>query len=111
MERMRVQGRFVREGLDGDGGAPAKKERRPPKPSACKTFTRARVAEALPEIVGRFVEEAKKGSIAHTKLLTILGGLGDIPAEKTGRGKSTAALLLERLGEKPEKKNGRYEPV
>ena len=53
MERKRVAGRFVREGLDGDraekqdvskgvGGAP--------RPKNCRTFTRAKVAEARREM-------------------------------------------------------------
>jgi trimeric autotransporter adhesin len=78
VERERVAGRFVREGLDGDGGAqPAEGDAaavdglsaKAPRPKFCRTFTRARVAEALPVIVNRFVEEAKKGSIAHVKML------------------------------------------
>lgn len=63
------------------------------------------MAEALPEIVERFVEEAKKGSIAHAKLLTTLGGLdkAELVVAKR-RGKSMVALLMERLGETPQKK-------
>src|SRR6202041_2022315 len=98
--RKRVVGRFVREGLDGDCGAkPVEKESvvKAPKPRQCRTFTQARVAEALPEIVDRFVEEAKKGSIAHAKMLTTLGGLdkSEAPQEKKRRGKSVVGLLLE----------------
>jgi hypothetical protein len=110
MERKRVGGRFVRQGLDGDGGVSLMDKREgagSPRPASCRTFTRARVAEALPEIVGRFVEEAKKGSIAHAKLLTSLGGLdkGEIPVAKRRRGKSMVALLMERLAERPEEQN------
>jgi hypothetical protein len=61
------------------------------------------VAEALPEIVERFVEEAKKGSIPHAKLLTNLGGLdkGEIPAAKKRRGKSVVKALMETLAREP----------
>src|SRR5580693_8603348 len=107
MERKRVAGRFIREGLDGDGGArPIEKKGLDgaPRPKHCRTFTRARVAEALPEIGERFVEEAKKGSIAHAKMLTNLGGLdkSDAPQEKKRRGKSVVGLLLEDLAREPE---------
>src|ERR1700735_2452225 len=107
MDRKRVAGRFVREGLDGDraekqdvskgvGGAP--------RPKNCRTFTRAKVAEALPEIVERFVEEAKKGSIAHAKMLANLGGLdkGEMPAESKRRGKSVVGQLLDKMAREPE---------
>jgi hypothetical protein len=61
------------------------------------------VAEALPEIVDRFVEEAKKGSIAHAKMLTTLGGLdkGDTPEVKKRRGKSAVAKLMEKMRREP----------
>jgi hypothetical protein len=62
------------------------------------------VAEALPDIVGKFVEEAKKGSIAHAKMLANLGGLdkGEIPERKKRRGKSVVGRLLESLAKQPE---------
>jgi hypothetical protein len=112
MERKRVAGRFVRQGLDGDGGARAEGKKAAvgaPRPMLCRTFTRARVAEALPEIVERFVEEAKKGSIAHAKMLTNLGGLdkGEAPQEKKRRGKSVVGLLLEDLARESEGKAAR----
>jgi hypothetical protein len=66
------------------------------------------VAEALPEIVDRFVEEAKKGSIAHAKMLTTLGGLdsahsskGETPEVKKRRGKSAVAKLMEKMRREP----------
>jgi len=102
MERKRVAGRFVREGLDGDCGTqPAEKKNAgaAPRPKHCRTFTRAKVAEALPDIVERFVEEAKKGSIAHAKMLTALGGLdkGETLAVQKRRGKSAVARLMEKM--------------
>jgi hypothetical protein len=108
MERKRVAGRFVRNGLDGDGGAKQGAEKSAgvaaPRPKQCRTFTRARMAEALPEIVKTFVEEAKKGSIPHAKMLTNLGGLdrGETSAPKKRQGKSTVRLLMEKLNRKPE---------
>jgi hypothetical protein len=108
MERKRVAGRFVREGLDGDGGAVpgrGKGAGGAPRPKQCRMFTRAKVAEALPEIVDRFVEEAKNGSIAHAKMLTTLGGLdkGETAAVKKRRGKSAVGKLLEKIMQEPEK--------
>jgi hypothetical protein len=108
MERKRVAGRFVRESLDGDGGAVPvgnKGAGVAPRPKHCRTFTRAKVAEALPEIVERFVEEAKKGSIAHAKMLTTLGGLdkGETLAVKKRRGKSAVGKLIEKMMREPEK--------
>ncbi len=112
MERKRVAGRFVREGLDGDGGAKAGVKRgsgAAPKPKQCRTFTRKKVAEALPDIVETFVEEAKRGSIAHAKLLTVLSGFDKTDKSETAgvkkrRGKSAMTLLLEQMGRKPEQK-------
>ncbi|MBB5340705.1 hypothetical protein [Tunturiibacter gelidoferens] len=113
MERKRVAGRFVREGLDGDGGVQGAGNKdaeagsnaaKGPRPRFCRTFTRARVAEALPEIVERFVEEAKKGSIAHAKMLANLGGLdkGEMPEATKRRGKSVVGQLLEKMAREPE---------
>jgi hypothetical protein len=108
MERKRVAGRFVREGLDGNSEAQRTENKGvggAPRPKHCRTFTRAKVAEALPAIVERFVEEAKKGSIAHAKMLTTLGGLdkGDAPAAKKRRGKSAVGKLLEKMMQEPPK--------
>ena len=108
MERKRVAGKFVREGLDGDGATGPTENKGAggaPRPKHCRTITRAKVAEALPEIVERFVEEAKKGSIAHAKMLTTLGGLdkGETPAVKKRRGKSAVGKLLEKMMLEPEK--------
>ncbi len=106
MERKRVAGRFVGEGLEEEVEAqPAEKQGagKAPRPRHCRTFTRAKVAEALPEIVRTFVEEAKKGSIAHAKMLTTLGGLdkGETPAVKKRRGKSSVLRLMEKMVREP----------
>jgi hypothetical protein len=114
MERKRVRGRFVREGLDGSVGAkPATEEAaaKPvetaaaPKPPHCRSYTRARMAEALPEIVKKFVEEAKKGSIPHAKMLSSLGGLdkGEVSTPKKRRGKSAVRVLMEKLKRESER--------
>src|SRR5260370_11045569 len=107
MERKRVAGRFVRQGLDGDGAAKQGESKGvggARRPKHCRTFTRAKVAEALPEIVDRFVEEAKKGSIAHAKMLTALGGLdkAETPEVKKRRGKSAVGKLIEKMMREPE---------
>jgi hypothetical protein len=107
MDQKRVGGRFVRGGLDGDGGVRPEGKKAAvgaPRPDGCRTYTRTKVAEALPEIVTKFVEEAKKGSIAHAKMLANLGGLdkGEMPKVKRRRGKSVVAKLLEDLMRMPE---------
>lgn len=114
MERKRVGGRFVREGLDGDGGAEAGQRRGSgaPKPKQCRTFARKKVAESLPDIVQAFVDEAKKGSIGHAKMLATLSGLdkddkddkSETRVAKRRRGKSAMALLMEAMNRKPEEK-------
>ena len=117
MTKKRVAGRFVREDAksEADNGAvsgannKAKGEAKKaavgaPRPRYCRTFTRARVAEALPEIVERFAEEAKQGSIAHVKVLMKIGGLdtGDVvPKATKRRGKSVIQALLENLRDDP----------
>lgn len=108
MERKRVNGRFVREGLDGEDVIEPETKKgavKAPRPKQCRTFTQARVAEALPEIVRTFVEEAKKGSIAHTKMLTALGGLDKVEtaAVKKRRGKSVVTKLFEKMMQEPAK--------
>ena len=103
MERKRVAGRFVREGLDADGGARPEK-RSSPRPKQCRTFTRARLAEALPEIVQKFVDEARNGSVSHAKALASLGGLDkeEAPVPKKRRGKTVVGMLLEKLAKDDE---------
>jgi hypothetical protein len=108
MKRSRVAGRFVGQDLDGESVAGQKQEESKglggaPKPRHCRTYTRARIAEALPEIVERFVEEAKKGSIAHAKMLASLGGLDrhEVLVEKKRRGKSAVGKLIEKMMKDP----------
>jgi hypothetical protein len=104
MERKRVAGRFVAEGEDGIA---KKRMAAAPRAKSCRTFTRRRLAEILPEIVERFSREAKKGSIQHAKVLMKLGGLDqrDAPVKPRRRGKGFVRLLLDDL------KKGRSEAV
>jgi hypothetical protein len=103
MERMRKAGRFVREDALDEGKPETKAAVSAPRPRYCRTFTRKRVAEALPEIVEAFAREARKGSVAHMKMLANLGGLdkGELPVVKKRRGKSVVRRLLE-MPEDPE---------
>ena len=97
MERKRRGGRFVREDGVDDVKQEAKAAVSAPRPRYCRTFTRKRVAEALPEIVEAFAKEAKKGSVAHMKMLANLCGLdkGELPVVKKRRGKSVVRRLLD----------------
>ena len=99
MERKRVAGRFVAEEAEGEAGVTKWVRVAAPRPKYCRTFTRRRLAEALPEITERFLEEAKKGSIQHAKVLMKLGGLEgrDMPRPVKRRGKSSAGRWLEEL--------------
>ena len=85
---------------DGEVEAGEKKTRpRPPRPGKCRKFTRDEMARALPDIVKKFVEEAKAGSVAHTRLLTSLSGIDKEPiaVPKPRRTKGMVALLIESL--------------
>jgi hypothetical protein len=97
MERKRKAGRFVREDGVDDVTVEKKTLVGAPRPKYCRTYARKRVAEALPEIVDAFAKEAKKGSVAHMKMLANLGGLdkGEMPAVKRRRGKSVVRRLLD----------------
>lgn len=101
-----MKGRFVSDGDAGDETKERAGERastRAPRPTQCRDFARRRVAEALPEIVDRFVKEAKLGSIAHAKALVGLSGLDRAevaPKDSSGSGRrhqSLAARLLRDL--------------
>lgn len=102
MERKRVLGRFVREGAD-EVERPGEKEAalRAPRPRQCRTFTRKRIAEALPEIVKKFVEEAKKGSCPHLselrQMLKLPKEAGESKPRARRRGPSLASILMKEL--------------
>jgi hypothetical protein len=118
MRKRRENGRFVqgpgvgaeRVSVDVERGGDAEKRAAQalpdaPRPRYCRTFTRKRVAEALPEIVEKFVEQAKQGSVPHARALAALGGLdkGDVvPKVVRRRGKSLGRQLMEEFGDPPE---------
>ncbi len=104
--RKRVAGKFAAEGavVAAPGGEEAAEKatgvRRmaAPRPKYCRTFARARFAEALPEIAETLLTQAKGGSVPHMKLLIELSGLnkGDVvPRAMKPRGKSLQAILEE----------------
>lgn len=100
--RKRVEERVVNEpSVDreakGQRGE-ANPRKRPLSPARCKGFAQRRMAEALPEIVDRFLREAKLGSIAHAKALASLSGLDrmEVPVRGT-RGKRRGPTLTEVL--------------
>ena len=104
--RKRVAGKFVPEtavvaavdDADGAGKTAAGRRIAAPRPKYCRTFARARFAEALPEIAETLLKQAKDGSVPHMKLLIELSGLnkGDVvPRATKKRGKSLQAILEE----------------
>jgi acetyl-CoA carboxylase alpha subunit len=117
MRKRRADGRFVRgpgvgaekvlvevERVGGTETGTTKELPAAPRSRYCRTYTRNRVAEALPDIVEKFVEQAKLGSVPHAKALAALGGLdkGDvIPAVVRRRGKSLGRQLMEEFGDPP----------
>jgi hypothetical protein len=78
-------------------------------PENCRSFAKRRVAEALPLIAEKFVEEAKKGSIQHAKVLMQLSGLDvkENPKHVRPKGKSLAGELLEALRKRQEERGQR----
>ncbi len=105
MLRERGSGRFCRETVAGEGFDQVRIRRTGAGSEAkfCRTMARTRVTAALPEILDKFVEEAKKGSIPHAKALTAMGGLDgnrkpEGGAEPEGRPRqSFAGFLLKEL--------------
>ena len=75
-----------------------RKADRPPRPKQCRPYVLKRLAEALPEIVDKFLEQAKGGSVPHTKELMRMSGLDKEDAAKKPverEPKSFAKLLME----------------
>lgn len=110
MLRERDTGRFCRETIAGEGMNEVKVRRTGAgaEVKLCRTMARTRVTAALPEILDRFVEEAKKGSIPHTKALTAMGGLdGGVAKDEAGVAQegrprqSLATLLMKELKRQP----------
>ena len=104
MERARgVTGRFVKmertaEPVEDEGGPTAGELGKAPRPAYCRVYTRARFAEALPELTHTLVREAKRGSVAHLKLLVLICGLdkGEVkPVGRRRQGKSLEQVLME----------------
>ena len=87
-----------------EGDEPVKFAGEAPKPKDCQKYVRRRVAQQMPEITDRLLEEAMKGSVTHTKLLLALGGLEGKPGPKPRRhrGQTVAGRLLEWMGPEPE---------
>lgn len=113
MLRERKTGRYCRETVTGEGMHEVKVRRsgRGEEVKFCRTVARTRVTQAIPEIVDRFVEEAKKGSIAHVKALTAMAGLdGALSREDsnlTSEGKprqSLAGYLMKELKRQQEQR-------
>ena len=62
----------------------------------CKNYTREQVARALPDIVAKFIEEARQESVQHAKLLVTMGGL-DTPDVEGDVGRVKPESLAEML--------------
>jgi hypothetical protein len=101
-KRVAATGRFARESEAEETerlAAEAGRRVGAPRPKYCRVYARARFAEALPEISERLVREAKKGSVAHLKLLVQLTGLDQkqdvVPRKQKKPGKSLEVILME----------------
>ena len=101
--RRRIAGQFVRDEVTSSDSEVSVEKRvsgKPPRPKHCRTYTRRRMAEAMPQIVERFLEEAKQGSIAHVKALSDMGGFDQANFADQDDGRrhpSLAKLLLKEL--------------
>lgn len=62
----------------------------------CRNYTREQVSRALPDIVAKFIEEARRGSVQHAKLLVTMGGL-DTPEVEGGVVREKPESLAEML--------------
>lgn len=91
MLREQGTGRFCREVITGEGMHEMKVKRsgRGSEVKYCRTLARTRVVEALPEIVDRFVEKAKEGSIPHVKALTAIGGIDEALSQEDPGSRTT----------------------
>ena len=119
MLRERKSGRFCREIAAGDGMHEGKVRRNGcgADVTFCRTVARTGVTAAMPEIVGRFVDEAKKGSIAHIKALTAMGGMDaalsreEAAVTREGRPRqSLAGYLLKELKRQQRERGQTPEP-
>lgn len=97
-------GKFCRAAVAGEGMhvVRVKRSRRGSDVTFCRTVARTRVTAAMPDIVDRFVEKAKEGSIAHVKALTAMSGMDqalgreDVSLTSTGRPPQSLATYLMR---------------
>jgi hypothetical protein len=91
MERARgAKGQFVKaertaEPVEDEGGWTDVAPGKAPRPANCRVYTRARFAEALPGLMQTLIREAKRGSVAHLKLLVVICGLDQGPVKPAGR--------------------------
>lgn len=102
--RKRVKGRFVSE----DEANVVRREQEAIgalRPKQCRKYAQRRIAEAFPEIVERFLLEAKQGSVPHAKALAALSGLDRVESPPVNvqtknrgvRRNSLTEMLLQEL--------------
>jgi len=53
---------------------PSATPEKPPSPNNCRNFIRRQTANAMPDIVNKFVDKAKEGSVPHFTSLAKVGG-------------------------------------
>ncbi len=90
-------------GTEGEGG-PARRLPRAPRPDLCRRFARKELAQGLPGILQRFIDEAQKGSIPHAKALMSLAGLDreePLPAAHRKKQTGLSEVLLRELRRRP----------
>ena len=121
MERKRVGGKFARltaeeKALRAASTEPRKRRRKLKMPSIrqvereanqvkeLRRLVELKVAEAMPSIIAKFVEDAKTGSIPHARALATLGAFEKAEAEpvkRKPRGAAYARQLLAELNKPP----------
>jgi hypothetical protein len=86
MERMRVAGRFVRQEAEGAEGETKRVRVAAPRPKFCRTFTRKRLAEALPEIMNQFLSASRyAGRLASNSVVQYALWLNEATPEQHDR--------------------------
>lgn len=83
----------------GETASEAKGKVKAPRVHNYRKFTKQKIAESFPEIVGGLVSRAKKGQLGHTRLLFDLGGVKDDLKRGASRRRepSLGKLLLEEV--------------